>query len=71
MKTFIVAYINWFDHELVQERVTAEDWRDAFTKHSKANELWPTKASVPDDAEEARQHCFDCDCMMDAFEVTP
>lgn len=70
MKQFIVGHIDWYDHNLTLERVEAKDWREAFTKHSKAQELFSSDP-VPEDLKAAKQFCFDCDCMMDAIEVEP
>lgn len=72
-KTFIVAYIDWFDYNLILERITASSWEDAVVQHSK----YPFKDSETDapnavitDADAFKQECFDCDCMMSWIEVT-
>ncbi len=71
MKTFVVAYINWFDYTLHLERIEANDWREAWAKHTKGP--WVTHAAdmnpVPLNYEAAKQYCFDCDFAMNHIEV--
>ena len=59
--TWVVGWIDWFDHELVLEQVTASNWQEAVIQHSK----FPFPRCVRlDNAEEFKERCFDVDCMM-------
>ncbi len=69
MKTFVVGYINWSDNELVLEVISAENWREAWMKHS--NIPFTDDYPIPDDVETAKTACFDVDCMMSHVEVEP
>lgn len=72
-KTFIVGHIDWMDHELLLERITASSWQHAVVQHSH----YPFKDPETDapnmilvDEEAFKQECFDCACMMSWIEVT-
>lgn len=69
MKRYAVARIDWFDNDLTIEIVSANDWREALTKHSKSffNDEYP----VPSNINAAKQACFDCDGMMEVVELMP
>ena len=68
MKTFIVGHIDWFNHDLILERISAINWQHAVAAHSK----FPWTGTVPTtDPETFKQQCFDGDCMMDWIEVQP
>lgn len=67
MPLFIVGHIDWFEHELVLEKIEAPDWQHAIALHSK----WTAdNGDVPNLSPEAfKQHCFDLDSMMSWIEV--
>jgi hypothetical protein len=73
MKTFVVAYCDWFEHELILEKVQAPDWRGAVSLHSKS--FWTTdpraegRILCPENKDEMQQGCWDADCMMNVIEV--
>jgi len=70
-KTFIVAYIDWYTHELVLERIHAASWQTAAALHSK----YPWRNEAQGDpltftsSDAFKQECFDCDCMMNWIEI--
>lgn len=73
MKTFVVGYIDWSDHELTLERIEAPTWQQAVMNHTKFP--WRKKDGQvaepyrPTEEEAFKQACFDCDCMMSWIEV--
>lgn len=72
MKSFVVGYIDWSNNELFLERIEATDWREAWAKHTKS--AWynyPDETDpISDNLEDAKQSCFDMDCMMNHIEIT-
>lgn len=70
MKTFVVGHIDWFDHNLTLEKITAVDWLGAVQAHSKFPFEAPKDYSEASHAPETfKQLCFDCDCMMNWIEI--
>lgn len=68
MKTFVVAYINWFDNDLKMTKVEDESAIKALYTGAYINGL-DTSDLHTVDPEEFKQFCFDCDCMMEVYEV--
>lgn len=64
---FAVAWINWFDNDLVIEQVWAKTWREAIFAHSKTQFI--SLEEIPEDIEEAKRLAFDMDAMFDVMEV--
>lgn len=71
MKTFVVAYMSFFDNDLTQEIVTADTPQEAIWKHSKLQDpCWdPTEAGK--DVETIKEYLFGCDVLAAVIEVTP
>ena len=67
MKLYVVAYIDWYDHELITEEVYANSKEEAMMSHSK---IMRYDYSEIDKTEEAlKQFFFDCDSMVHAHLV--
>lgn len=81
MKTFIVAHVDFFDNDIKLEKIEAPTWQEAVEKHSK----YPYKETEESSGQSAaelsknypdytpeesfKQACFDCDSMMNWFEL--
>lgn len=73
---FVVAYMSYFDNELILEQITAENWRDAVCKHSKTmftcvdngrkDQIVLTEKMT---IEEMKQIAFDCDVQMAVIQI--
>lgn len=68
---YAVSYINWFDHDLITEFHSGETWKDALLKHSMLAQspFGKDGEAVPNDLEQMKQLCFDCDCMISVVPV--
>lgn len=68
MATFIIAYIDWFGHELILEKHQGKDWREAVVKHSKIRSGWFDPEAFTSERT-FKKACFDQDCMMAWIEI--
>lgn len=72
MKTFAVAFISFFDNELIVQFIKAETFQKAVMKYS--SEVWNMfdgfDVEEKKTLEEWKQFSFDCDSMIDAREVS-
>lgn len=67
MPQFIVGHVDWYDHNLVLEKIEAPTWREAWMKHSK--NPFEGVQDINPSIEEAKQECFNQDCMMGHIEL--
>lgn len=70
MKTFVVAYMNFFDNDLIQEIVTADTPEEAIWKHSKLLDPCWKPSEVGDNVEDMVQYLFDCDTLASVIEIS-
>lgn len=68
MKTFVVAYIDWFDYNLKMTDIRAESEIRALYIAADYFGL-DTSDLHTIDPKEFKQFCFNCDCMMEAYEI--
>jgi hypothetical protein len=71
MARFAVAYMNFFDNELVVEIVEADDWRGAIFKHSTLSNigLGEWLDNMPHDKIDTQNYFFDADSSIDVVEI--
>ena len=69
MKTFVVAYMNFFDNDLTQEVVTADTPEQAFWKHSKLQDSGWESRDAGNSVEEIREYLFGCDILSAVIEI--
>lgn len=75
MSQFAVAYVNFFDNDLIIECVMAADWREALLSHSALQvgaddpnyKKWLD--ALPQNLEEAKEYFFDADTLVDVVEI--
>lgn len=67
MKRFAVGQIDWYDNKLTIEIVSADNWQDAWRKHTHC--MFDPNEPIPNDIEEAKQECFNRDGMMESTEI--
>ena len=67
MKLYAVSYIDWFDHKLITEFVSAPSDVEALLQWEKTRELFGDleEASL----EDLKQAAFDSDAMVNSVEV--
>lgn len=72
MAKFCVAYINFFDNDLVQEVVEAETWLDALYVAAPDDYDPAMFDDIPAsaDVEQYKQRAFDCDQMFSVIELS-
>lgn len=72
MKTFAVAFISFYDNELVIQFIKAETFHKAIMKYS--SETWDMFDGFDDEEKETlekwKEHAFNSDAMIDAREVS-
>ncbi len=74
MTNFVVAYMNFFDNNLVLEHVEADTRTEAIWKHSSLQgEHWEACKHRTDGMsdDEVGEFFFDCDTMVGAIAITP
>ena len=68
MKTFIVAYISYFDNILTQERIEAENAIDAMCQVLISKKGYLSDMGFKTE-EDVKFYAFDSDSMVSAFEL--
>lgn len=69
MKTFVVAYTNFFDNDLTLEIVTADTPEEAIWKHSKLLDPCWKKTDAGDNVEDIKQYLFNTDVLATVIEI--
>ena len=68
-KTYVVAWISWFDHELHQEKVEALNEYHAL-EVSKQDMVSLQNMHEITNMQDLKQFAFDCDGMISVLEIT-
>ena len=66
MKSYVVGHIDFFNNELVLERIEANTWQEALAAHSKCEDMFDP---MPDTLEDAKEAAFDQDAMIAVLEL--
>ena len=69
MKTFVVAYSNFFDNDLTLEIVTADTPEEAIWKHSKLQDPCWLPEDIDDEVEVIKEYLFNCDVLAAVIEI--
>ena len=69
MPKYVVASIDFLENEIHLEIITANTWQEAWVAHSKS--LWDKDDTTLEglSLEEAKEICFNSDCMMNHIEI--
>lgn len=74
MKKFAVAYISFFENDVIIDFVEAEDWKSAIFKHKKFTEVEDPNMqewidNMPNDLEELKTEFFNGEIGVDVKEI--
>lgn len=73
MKKFVVSFVNFFDNDLRNKIVEAENWKEALKIVNPGQDEKETEEFyniMPDDYEEAKYFAFNSDWLFDVIEIT-
>ena len=71
MSKFAVGYVNLYDENLIIEIIDAENWREAFYKHSQIKEESKDWGDYFNDCTflEAKRRAYKLEMMIDVVEI--
>ncbi len=69
-KSFCVSFINFFDNDLTSKVVEAVSELDAALLYLEKYQNFNFYDKIFEDLEQLKQFCFNCDCMINAIEIT-
>lgn len=68
MNKYVVAYMNFFDNELKQELIKANDAREAVKNSTFGIDCFVQDASIP--YEDCVARAFDADCLFSVIKIS-
>lgn len=69
MKNFVIAYINFFDNEILMKKVEAENETKAVIEYLTKQYGYDFSEWADVTLDEIQQLCFDCDSMVGVTEI--
>lgn len=69
MKNFMIAYISFFDNEILMKKVEAENETKAVIKYLTEQYGYDFSEWTDITLDEIQQMCFDCDSMVGVQEI--